>query len=154
MRCPSRVMEGNSRSSKSCTTCSCSRDRCSRKKRSVSGAGRKMTKPELPSMIIVSPERMRVVRSRKPATAGIFKLRAMMAVCEVQPPAFVAKPCTFSVLSSAAIEGIKSSAIKIASSEKLLNPRGCVPERILIIRLETSSRSVPRARIYSSVICA
>ena len=82
-----------------------------------------MTVPVVPSIMIVSPERTRSVMSRTPTTAGMLTLRAMIDVCEAQPPTLVTKPSTPRGSKSAVTEGSRSSATMIESFASSLRIR-------------------------------
>ena len=53
-----------------------------------------MTTPSIPSRAIISPSLTSSVIVLQATTAGISKLLAIIAECEVLPPIFVANPLT------------------------------------------------------------
>ena len=94
----------------------------------------------------MSPVRTRVLASRNPATAGMPRALAMMAVCEVGPPPSIARPMTCSRLSPAASEGDREELTTMTSS--VSSDRSCrrlLPVRIACTRASTSSMNVATA---------
>ena len=144
---PSRVTAGSvlvacSRSSsilcRSCTARNPSR---------VGAVGSTTSRPPVPSTTTSDPGGTRRTASCRPATAGIPKDRARIAVWCVGEPASMVTARTRSQSSSAASEGVRSSV----TSTKLPGRResegaSVAPPRLIWMRPRTSSRSVLRSR--------
>ena len=102
----------------------------------IIGLGSTMTTPASPSMITQSSCRIKVLAARAPTTAGIFILRATMAVCEVLPPTSVTNPANTLCLNCNISAGDKSCATKIKGTSTVsANNKSCCPERCLSSRL-------------------
>ena len=86
----------------------------SRYSESTAGSGLTMTTPRVPSMISWSFSRISA-RARCSATmAGMFRLRATIAVCEVDPPRSVRNPAKGNCLNWIMSAGDRSCATRIA----------------------------------------
>ena len=76
----------------------------------IMGEGSTMTTPMSPSMMIQSSWRMSWLALLAPTTAGMSKLRATMAVCDVLPPTSVTNPVNTLCLNCSMSAGDKSCA--------------------------------------------
>ena len=86
----------------------------SRYSESTAGSGLTITTPSVPSMISWSFSRISA-RARCSATmAGMLRLRATIAVCDVEPPRSVRKPAKGSCLNWIMSAGDRSWATRIA----------------------------------------
>ena len=83
------------------------------------GEGPTMMTPESPSMMTQSSCLTKWLALRVPTTAGMSKLRATMAVCEVLPPTSVTKPVNTLCLNCSMSAGDKSWAIKTSGTSWL-----------------------------------
>ena len=126
-----------------------------------------MTTPMSPSMMIQSSCRISWLALRAPTTAGMSKLRATMAVCEVLPPTSVTKPVKTLCLNCSMSAGDKSCATNTSGTSMvspscnsccgrtcgLVRTTGDVPPfKKCKTRSVTCSRSDLRSRKYASSI--
>ena len=115
----------------------------------VSSDGSKITNPRFPSTIIDIPCLTLWVISFKPTTAGISRLCATSAVCEVLPPISVTKPFTITSFILTVSAGVRFLAIIIEPSSKSIKLFLVLPRRFLIIFFATSKRSCFLSLKYS-----
>src|SRR5690606_41745849 len=92
-----------------------------------------------------------VIVNPSPTTAGISWARAMIAVCEVLPPAAVMSPATAALCKVAVSAGDRSYATTIASGGGVGGPMSR-PSRLRSTRSNTNSTSLRRSRRYGSSI--
>ena len=132
------------------------------------GDGPTMMTPASPSMMTQSSWRTNWLALRAPTTAGMSRLRATMAVCEVLPPTSVTKPVNTLCLNCSISAGDKSWAINTSGTSWLssskwswchelvgLRAAGCgklvgKPFMCRSKRSTTCSRSPLRSRKYAS----
>ncbi len=149
-RTPSRVTQGSTRASARGRT---RRSPWPARSAASSGSpGSMTTAPCDPSTASVAPAGMRVVASCRPTTAGIPKDRARIEVWWLGDPASVAMASTCSQSSSAASEGVRSTAtITKFPGRRASEGASVAPPRLSWMRPSTSSRSVVRSLRYSSL---
>ncbi len=116
----------------------------------TSSSGLIITSPLFPSTIKRSPSPTNLVADSRPTTTGIWRACAIIAACEVLPPASVIKPMTLLGFNSLVSPADNSWATIITRS--LMWDRLCCssPERFLRILSTTFSTSFTRLLIYSS----
>ena len=103
--------------------------------------------PRLPSIIAGVPSCSSSARGSMPATAGRSSARARIAACDVLPPPVVQSPRTRRRSSDAVSDGVRSSAMTMASAGSSGGALA-VPVRIRSTRRPTSRMSPARpARI-------
>ena len=116
---PSKVTDGVWRSrvrrSRSKSPCRCLKPYSAR----MMEEGSTMTTPASPSMMIQSSCRISWLALRAPTTAGMSKLLATMAVCEVLPPTSVTKPVKTLCLNCSMSAGDKSWATNTKGTSKV-----------------------------------
>ena len=175
MRCPSSVTAGvclsRFRRWRSSSPWRCLKPYSAR----MMGDGSTMSTPASPSMMTQSSCLISWLALRAPTTAGMSRLRATMAVCEVLPPTSVAKPvnrlclnCSMSAgeiswaTSTSGTSSVSSSNRSCCDCLRLLPARtahceaGCIGDAAPFmwrrIRSTTCSRSALRSRRYWSSI--
>jgi len=104
----------------------------------------------VPSRIIVVWFFTFSTSSPTPATAGMPRPRASIAVCEVEDPRAVQNPFTRLLSSRIVSEGVKSSATMTDASFRLELGDSATPKRMRNTRFPTSKISMARAAKYSS----
>ena len=119
----------------------------------VSSSGSMNSFPVAPSTMPIFPSYSSVSPSPRPMIAGIFIVRAKIAVWEFVEPPCVTKDSTISLSSCTVSLGAKSSEAKM-TGVSVTSPPSWLPDRIDTTRSEMSFTSAARSRIYSSSIDA
>ena len=121
------------------------------------GEGSTTTTPASPSMMTQSSWRTNWLLKRAPTTAGMSRLRATMAVCEVLPPTSVIKPANTLCLNCSMSEGDKSCATKISGTSTVSSSNRSCCEGLRVLRAlgVTTGEATPfMARSTFSAICS
>src|SRR5665647_2630858 len=100
------------------------------------GEGSTTITPASPSMMTQSSWRTNWLDKRAPTTAGISRLRATMAVCEVLPPKSVTKPANTLCLNCSMSAGDRSCATRIRGTSTVSSSSRSCCESLRVVRLD------------------